>query len=82
MLILSRKVGEKIRIGDSVVITVKEICGNQVRIEFSSEGCTPIPEIMIKEIRRNQVRIGINVPKEVPVFREEIYIKRKEDQTK
>lgn len=30
-------------------------------------------EIIIKEIRRNQIRIGIIAPKEVPIYREEVY---------
>ena len=48
MLILSRRVGEKLIIGNDVVVTVLEVKGNQVRI-------------------------GINAPKDVPVHREEIY---------
>ena len=47
MLVLSRKLGEKIVIGDNVVITV-------VKID------------------RNQIRIGIDAPQDVPVYREEI----------
>ncbi len=47
MLVLSRKLGEKIVIGDNIVITV-------VKID------------------RNQIRIGIEAPHEVPVYREEI----------
>lgn len=47
MLVLSRKLGEKIVIGDNVVITV-------VKID------------------RNQIRIGIEAPQDVPVYREEI----------
>ncbi|MDB9752093.1 carbon storage regulator CsrA [Gammaproteobacteria bacterium] len=48
MLILTRKVGETLMIGDEVSITVLDIRGNQVRI-------------------------GINAPKDVAVHREEIY---------
>jgi carbon storage regulator len=48
MLILTRRVGETLIIGDDVVITVLGVKGNQVRV-------------------------GINAPKEVSIHREEIY---------
>ena len=47
MLVLSRKIGEKILIGDNIVLTV-------VKID------------------RNQIRLGIEAPADVRVFREEI----------
>ena len=39
-------------------------------------------EIIVKEIRRNQVRIGIVAPQEVPIYREEVYeaIQEQEEQ--
>ena len=57
MLILTRRVGESIMIGEEVVVTVLGVKGNQVRI-------------------------GVNAPKEVSVHREEIYerIKREGDE--
>ena len=56
MLILTRRVGETLMIGDAVSVTVLGVKGNQVRI-------------------------GINAPKDVPVHREEIYqrIKREHE---
>lgn len=56
MLILTRRVGETVMIGNEVTVTVLGVKGNQVRI-------------------------GVNAPKDVSVHREEIYerIKREED---
>jgi carbon storage regulator len=48
MLILTRRVGESLMVGEDVTVTVLAVKGNQVRI-------------------------GINAPKDVKVHREEIY---------
>lgn len=57
MLILTRRVGETVMIGNEVTVTVLGVKGNQVRI-------------------------GVNAPKDVSVHREEIYerIKHEEEQ--
>ncbi|BFQ94082.1 MULTISPECIES: carbon storage regulator CsrA [Gallibacterium] len=57
MLILTRKVDEKLLIGDDIAISVLEIRGNQVKI-------------------------GVDAPKDVAIYREEIYHKVKETQDK
>lgn len=47
MLVLSRKLGEKIHIGDNICIT-------------------------IVDIDRGKIRVGIEAPRDVPIYREEL----------
>lgn len=47
MLVLSRKLGEKIYIGDNICITVVDV-------------------------DRGKVRLGIEAPRDVPIFRQEL----------
>ena len=47
MLVLSRKLGEKIFIGDNICITVVDI-------------------------DRGKIRLGIEAPRDVPIFRQEL----------
>ena len=55
MLILTRRVGETLMIGDEVTVTVLGVKGNQVRL-------------------------GVNAPRDVAVHREEIYERIKREQ--
>lgn len=52
MLVLSRKIGEKITIGDNVTLEILEICGNRVKI-----GITAPPEV---EILRGELVIDLD----------------------
>ena len=55
MLILTRRVGETLMVGDEVTVTVLGVKGNQVRI-------------------------GVNAPRDVAVHRQEIYDRIKAEQ--
>ncbi len=56
MLILTRRVGETLMVGDDITVTVLGVKGNQVRI-------------------------GVNAPRNVAVHREEIYERIKIEQS-
>lgn len=49
MLVLARKVGQRIKIGDNIVI-------------------------LVIEVRGDQVRLGVEAPRSIPVHREEIWV--------
>ena len=42
MLILTRKVGERVHIGDDVVVKVLQVNGNQVRLGIEAPRSTPV----------------------------------------
>ena len=55
MLILTRRVGETLMVGDDITVTVLGVKGNQVRL-------------------------GVDAPKDVKVHREEIYVKIQDEE--
>jgi carbon storage regulator len=42
MLVLSRRVGEKLRLGDDIVLTINRINGNRVRIAIEAPRDVPV----------------------------------------
>ena len=54
MLIITRRAGQRIMLGDDITVHVMEIVGNNVRL-------------------------GVEAPKELPVYREEIWAAVKEE---
>ncbi|HTD74180.1 MAG TPA: carbon storage regulator CsrA [Steroidobacteraceae bacterium] len=57
MLILTRRVGETLMIGNDITVTVLGV-------------------------KANQIRLGIEAPKDVPVHREEVYARVQEEKSK
>lgn len=57
MLVLTRKSGESIRIGDDV-------------------------RIVLLDIKEHQIRLGIEAPHDVPIHREELYLKIQKENVK
>ncbi len=55
MLVLTRKTGQSIMIGDDI-------------------------EVSVLAVSRDKIRIGITAPKEVPVFRKEVWLSIKDDE--
>jgi carbon storage regulator len=55
MLIMTRRLGEKIMIGSDITLTIVGVQGSQVRI-------------------------GVDAPRDVPVHREEIYVRIRREQ--
>jgi len=55
VLILTRRIGETVNIGDDIRVTVLGVKGNQVRL-------------------------GVDAPKHIPVHREEVYERIKNEQ--
>jgi len=56
MLILSRRPGESVHVGDDIKITILSVKGQQIKI-------------------------GLDVPEQMPVYREEIYTKVQKQNT-
>jgi carbon storage regulator len=58
MLVLARKVGRRLMIGDDIVVTVTEIVGNQVRLGIDAPADV--------RIRREELLERLQIPDPLP----------------
>lgn len=83
MIILTRKKGEAIVIGDSLFVTVLEIqpldgkvllgLTEQVPIQHGAAVTIGDVTISLQDIRHDKVRLGVDAPKNVPIHRHEVF---------
>ncbi len=88
MLVLGRKPRERILVGDSIILEIKEVRGSTASLLVTSPAGTVEWRIWVKDqfyvdadqtvevyvvsIDRDNVRLGITAPKDVAIHREEI----------
>lgn len=94
MLILTRRIGESIIIGDNISLTVSGIKGDLVRITSATPKLLLVTKkvtqsitighditVTILSIKGMQVRLGIDAPRSVSIHREEIYQRIQDEKT-
>lgn len=93
MLVLSRKLGENVRIGDFLMVTILNIRAGRVQLalnqqtadeaEWKIEGqvttVAPNVTVMVTLIRTRRVKLGIEAPPEIKIHRGEVYDRIKAD---
>lgn len=81
MLVLTRRQGESLRIGNDIRITVCIIYKTQIKLEINDSEVVTIKlqesisigdgiKISVEKIKESQVQIGIIAPKDVKIDRE------------
>jgi len=105
MLVLTRKAGQSIMIGDDIEVSVTSVVGEKVHIEvgFRSplgervrvgmQAPRTVPakssqsimigddvEVSVLSVIGEKVRIGIQAPRTVPVYRREVYLEIQREQ--
>ena len=66
MLLITRRAGEKIMVGDDIVFHVKEIVGNTVRVGIEAPRSTPIYREEIWHAVREENRAAADAPFALP----------------
>jgi carbon storage regulator len=66
MLVISRKAGEKICLGDDVVITVLELSGSVVRLGIEAPADVPVYRYELWAAMREENRAAAEASKDLP----------------
>ncbi len=83
MLVLARRLGESLIIGNDIKIAVSNICKNQINLCVNDSQCVIVnlqesisirDGITVKLVKTDkaQVKLGIEAPKDVTINREEV----------
>ena len=86
MLVLTRRLGESLIIGNDIKITVSNICKNQINLCVNDSQCVIVnlqerisirDGIIVKVVKTDkaQVKLGIEAPEGITINREEVYKK-------
>jgi carbon storage regulator len=67
MLIITRRSGEKIMLGDDIVVHVMEIVGNSVRVGIQAPRSVPVYREEIWNAVREENRAAADAPADLPV---------------
>jgi carbon storage regulator len=66
MLIITRRAGEKVMLGDDIEVTVMEVIGNSVRLGIQAPRSVPVYREEIWEAVRAENRAAAAAPVELP----------------
>jgi carbon storage regulator len=67
MLIITRRPGEKIMLGDEIVVHVMEIVGNSVRVGIQAPRSLPVYREEIWNAVREENRAAADAPADLPL---------------
>ncbi len=67
MLIITRRPGEKIMLGDDIVVHVMEIVGNSVRVGIQAPRSVPVYREEIWNAVRDENRAAADAPADLPL---------------
>ena len=70
MLIITRRSGEKIMLGDDIVVHVMEIVGSSVRVGIQAPRSVPVYREEIWNAVREENRAAADAPTDLPVTTE------------